>query len=164
MTSSERTGFYPACEYDYLEPLQLFKEWVDVFYFCDIRLTNSHVSKINFASKKANEKGLPTPSLLCIDAVQAIRHLRPVDLFFQRRDSHGEGGSGLFLLGNQQLPFVVAMVKANGLIVTDCSYIGSWLTNLKSNRESSLEVAGRNIKLLESQPWALNGLTAFVVN
>lgn len=164
MTFSERVCFYPACANDYLEPLELFKDWIDLFYFCDNRLTNAYVSKFNHASKKASEKCLPTPSLLCIDALSAIKNLRPVDIFFQRRDSHGEGGSGLFLLGNERLPFVLAMLKANGLIVTDCTYVGSWLTELTSKKESSIEVSGRNIKLLESQPWALNGLTAFVVS
>jgi hypothetical protein len=159
-----RTAFYPACEKDYLEPLELLKNWVDVVYFCDIRLTSSHVSKMQDAKNLAREKSLPIPFFLCADALQAINHLRPVDVFFQRRDSHGEGGSGLFLLGNHRLPSVLEMIKPGGLIVTDGTYAGDWLAKLVSKIETSIEIAGRNITLLENQSWASNRLTAFRID
>jgi hypothetical protein len=48
----KRTGFYPASANDYLEPLQLLKEWVDHLIFCDLNVVPYSKSTINELRKK----------------------------------------------------------------------------------------------------------------
>ena len=68
---------------------------------------------------------MPEPHFLLGDALAALGYLQPVDVFFLRRDSGGEGGSELFLLCREHLPISLKVLKPGGLLVTDRINISS---------------------------------------
>jgi hypothetical protein len=60
------------------------------------------------------------------DAVEALRHIDNISVFFFRRDGphDGEGSSGVLWLGDLLLRRVVAKLEPGGLIVTDGAHMG----------------------------------------
>ena len=161
---AKRTGFYPACERDYLEPLQMLKGWVDHLIFCDIRhVPHGHVA-LRELSATIHNKELPEASFFLGDALSALTCLKPVDVFFLRRDSGGEGGSGLYLLGSDRLALSLNLIKPGGLLITDERNGFGWLPKLKSGELLDYQVGNRNITLSASQPWKAHGLFAMQVS
>ena len=159
-----RTGFYPVCERDHIEPLQMLRGCIELLYFCDIRFGPRGADGLREIRAQVAEQGLPEPSFILGDALSALECLRPVDVFFQRRDSLGEGGSGLFLLGAERLPLVLHAIKPGGLIVTDGCYVGGWHGALVEQNRPMHQVGDRTIRLSGEQPWLDAGLRAFRVD
>lgn len=158
-----RMGFYPVCARDYLEPLQMLKGWVDHLIFCDIKYVPRSNSELVELRKTVNKEALPQASFFLGDALTAMACLRPVDLFFLRQDSDGEGGSALHLLGPDRLPSVVEMIEPGGLLVTDRMNGRGWFDDFHSGRRSPYRVRGREIHLSEEQPWTEHELLSFTV-
>lgn len=161
--TAKRTGFYPASARDYLEPLQLLKDWVDHLIFCDIR----DVPQSRFALRELRgmieAQSLPEASFFLGDALSAMACLRPVDVFFVRRDSGSEGGSGLYLLGPNRLASVLDLIKPGGTLIAD-KYNGfAWLAALTSGQQEQYPVGDRVLKLKEAQPLAGHGLFVMTV-
>ena len=159
----KRTGFYPVCARDYLEPMRLLKGCIDEFIFCDIMCMPKSIATLNELRQIAKVEGLPNPSIMIGDALVAMRVLKPVDLFFLRRDSDGEGGSELNLLGPGRLPDVVEMIQPDGLLVTDRACGRSWFDDFEKGRRNPYRVKNREIHLSIEQPWREHGLLSFVV-
>lgn len=115
-----KTAFYPCCNNDIIEPLKLLTGYVDRVIFCDINQNHSkNVKKIMLSDEYKN---LPECMFIAGDALTIIDQLPPIDLLFYRRDSTGEGGSGLFILGDIFLkPFLKKLSADGGLIFTDGS-------------------------------------------
>jgi hypothetical protein len=112
-------AFYPCCRDDLIEPLTLLRPYADEAVFCDSdgRL-ESRLRRLACAS----ESGGPTALIRIGDARQVILTLSRINVLFYRRDSEGEGGSGLFVLGDSYLPLVLQRFPADGgLIITDGS-------------------------------------------
>lgn len=64
----------------------------------------------------------PSTEFVVADAFDALARLDVIDLLFSRRDSSGEGGSGIFVLGDVFLrPLLKRFARRGGLIVTDGS-------------------------------------------
>jgi hypothetical protein len=158
-----RTGFYPVCARDYVEPLRLLKGWIDELIFCDIMCMPKSSAALDELRHLAKEEKLPNPSILTGDALVAMRVLKPVDLFFMRRDSDGEGGSELNLLGTGRLPDVVEMIQPAGLLVTDRACGRGWFDDFEKGRRNPYRVKNREIHLSIEQPWREHGLLSFVV-
>lgn len=60
------------------------------------------------------------PGFIVGDAFAALSQLDVIDVLFYRRDSSGEGGSGIFVLGDSFLrPVLKQSAPKGGLIVTD---------------------------------------------
>jgi len=135
-----RVGFYPASARDYLEPLQMLKGWVDKMVFCDIKCSPRNSRELAELRKTAMDNDLPEPSFFLGDALFAMESLRPVDLFFLRRDSDGEGGSELNLLDGRD-----------------------WFADFMVGKISCLQAGSKEIRLAEVQPWREHGLQAFNV-
>ena len=159
----KRTGFYPACERDYLEPLQLLKGWVDHLIFCDIRHVPQGRVALSGLSTTIEDQGLPEASFFLGDALSAIACLKPVDVFFLRHDSGGEGGSALFLLGSKRLPLALSLIKPNGMLITDKPNGFDWLPGLVSGDDVDYRVGDRVLTFNELQPWTEHGLFALTV-
>ena len=65
---------------------------------------------------------VPRPSFKIGDAREIISNIAVIDVLFYRRDSNGEGGSGLFVLGDAFLPHILKRFPSEGgLIITDGS-------------------------------------------
>jgi hypothetical protein len=62
------------------------------------------------------------PSFLIGDVREAITQVGLINVLFYRRDSAGEGGSGIFVLGDSFLPYILQRFPVDGgLIITDGS-------------------------------------------
>ncbi len=158
-----RVGFYPVSARDYLEPLQILKGWVDKMVFCDIKCSPRNSRELAELRKIAMDNGLPDPSFFLGDALFAMESLRPVDLFFLRRDSDGEGGSELYLLGPDKLPMVLNMINSGGFLITDVNNGRDWFADFMDGKISFLQAGSKEIRLAEVQPWREQGLLVFNV-
>lgn len=161
--TAKRTGFYPASERDYLPPLQMLKGWVDHLIFCDIRFVPQGRLTLRELGALIEEQELPEASFFLGDALSAISCLKPVDVFFLRNDSGGEGGSGLFLLGPQRLPFALSLIKPNGTLITDKRNGFDWLPVLVAGTDAEHRVGDRVLTFNKLQPWTEHGLFAMTV-
>ncbi|MGH7044903.1 MAG: hypothetical protein ACREE2_00765 [Stellaceae bacterium] len=113
------TAFYPCCAHDIEEPRALLRNYVDHIIFCDINERHSFVRNRPAGSASARS---PTAELIFGDAREVVHRLPEITVLFYRRDSTGEGGSGVFVLGDSFLPLVLQRFSTHGgLIVTDGS-------------------------------------------
>lgn len=160
----DRTGFYPVCAGDHIEPLRLLKGHVDRLVFCDIRKLPMGRTSHREIMDAVHEEELPQPAFISGDALDTIAMLKPVDLFFIRRDTGGEGGSGLYLLGAERLPMVLDMIKPGGTLVTDRICGGEWFREFMSDGREEMYVGNRVISMSHVQPWSGDKLRAFSVS
>lgn len=118
-----KTAFYPCSNNDFLGPLEMLNGYADEVVFCD---PNPSL-RTEFASLMAQRKeNFSTARLISDDAERGIEPLERIDVLFYRRDSKGEGGSGLMVLSKLFLPQVLErMPPEGGLIITDGSNRGN---------------------------------------
>lgn len=114
-----KVAFYPCSASDVREPLRLLAGLVDEVIFCDIR------DCFNAPKQRPSEdlsSSLPLSTFRVGDARDVIQSISRIDLLFYRKDSEGEGGSRLFVLGDSVLPAILAKFPSTGgMIVTDGS-------------------------------------------
>ncbi len=115
MPQGFKRAFYPCCASDIRTPRIILRGVVDEIVFCDLK-------------KPANwevERGktiTPRIRYLQEDVATALQTLPPINVFFYRNDSPGEGGSGLYLLSRKWLERIVQCFDPfGGLIITDKS-------------------------------------------
>lgn len=161
--TAKRTGFYPASANDYLAPLQLLKGCVDHMIFCDLHKAPRNRVDIQELREKIELQGLPEASFLLGDALSAFECIKPVDVFFLRRDSSGEGGSGLNLLHADRIRLVLNVIKPNGLLIIDKANGYLWLTRMLSGKSPQYPVDDRTLFLSPTQPWSDNRLYSVTV-
>jgi|SRR5271156_6310674 len=114
-----RVAFYPCCRLDIKRPLELLRPYADDVVFCDIDGSLLPRWKRIVGTKTAAE---PRPSFLIGDIREAISQVAVINVLFYRRDSSGEGGSGMFVLGDSFLSHVLRRIPVEGgLIITDGS-------------------------------------------
>jgi hypothetical protein len=144
------TAFYPCCSLDIREPLILLRDYVDEVIFCDIDVRISARWHGIIADIKQN---LPVASLRVGDVRQIVHTLPVINLLFYRRDTTGEGGSGVFVLGDSFLPHILQRFPPKGgLIVTDGS--NSRGSNFeKMTRASGLVKHGWKFNKASDQPF-----------
>jgi hypothetical protein len=116
---AHRVAFYPCCAIDIAEPLKLLHTFADEVVFCDInRLFQADWRKIAARITDA----VPKAVFVNEDARTAVSAMDRIDVLFYRSDSTGEGGSGLFVLGDSFLPHLLRRFAARGgYIITDGS-------------------------------------------
>lgn len=159
----KRTGFYPASARDHLAPLQMLKGWVDHLIFCDIRDVPQSRLVLRELRATIETQGLPEASFILGDALSALAYIKPVDVFLLRRDSGGEGGSGLALLQAERIRLVLNVIKPGGLLVTDKPNGFLWLTRMLSGKSPSYPVDDRTMYLSAEQPWSNQDLYSVTV-
>lgn len=153
-----RTAFYPCCARDIIEPIQFLSGYVDQIYFCDIGSAGKSLVAQNKAMK-------PRPIYLQGDAREVIKTVEQIDVLFYRRDSNGEGGSGLYVLGDSFFPRILERFNPNGgFIVTDGSNSrGSIYRRMRRN--SGYSGYGWHIFKTDKQPFETkHGLLLFSVH
>lgn len=141
-----KTAFYPCCENDFRESITLLRHYVNRVIFCD----PNH--RLNLPAHLQQNKSIAA-ELWRGDALDSIPALPVIDVLFYRRDSAGgEGGSGLFVLGDVFLrPFLEKFSKDGGLIITDGS--NSRGGNFKKmTRTSGLSKFSREFRAAKTQP------------
>jgi len=115
-----KTAFYPCCSLDIEEPIRLLTGYVDKIIFCD--LNPSLRSRWTHILKNITDLNLPEIEFIVGDARKVCEQLTEIDILFYRRDSTGEGGSALFVLGDMILrPLLKHFSSDGGLIFTDGS-------------------------------------------
>jgi len=156
-----KTAFYPCCNRDVEEPPQILAGEVQRIVFCDINPSSEQHwrrTRTNFPG------GLPATEFIVNDAVAALSEIGVIDVLFYRRDSGGEGGSGVFVLGDMFLRRLLTRFPPNGgLIITDGS--NSRGSNFKRMvRRSGLTKHGWRFSASIEQPYqAQHGLWRIVV-
>jgi hypothetical protein len=113
------TAFYPCCGVDTKDPLILLQDYAAEVIFCDIDEGLS--TRWRHILKHAQIYS-PLATLVVGDVKEIVRALPVINLLFYRHDSTGEGGSGVFVLGDSLLPLILRRFPAEGgLIITDGS-------------------------------------------
>ena len=146
---SLRVAFYPCCCRDVVKPVELVQPYADQIVFCDI----DEQLKSEWQQLKSPLPGSTVQVVFRIDdARKVIASLDQIDVLFYRGDSEGEGGSGLFVLGDSVLPNILAKFPSQGgLIITDGS--NSRGSNFKRMiRRSGLRKHGWHFNLAQAQP------------
>ena len=118
-----KTAFYPCCNNDFLEPLEILSNYVDEVIFCDPKPSlKAELASLNVQKKE----DLPAARLISDGARRGIETLERIDVLFYRRDSRGEGGSNVLVLAK---PFLLTVLERmppeGGLIITDGSNHGN---------------------------------------
>jgi len=121
VNSSPRLAFYPCCASDIAASHQLLKEWSDEILYCDLRQPDNW---------KSDFQHLQNPSVRFHqgDVRKLLPQLPTIHAFFYRRDSSGEGGSNIYLLGKFWLRKILEhFPEKGGVIITDGSNRGGGL-------------------------------------
>lgn len=114
-----RIAFYPCCATDVLEPLSILAGIADEVIFCDI---NRHLLPKWKVREQERAVSQPQATFMIADTRDVVQKIPPIDVLFYRRDGSGEGGSGVFVLGDSFLPFILERFNpVGGLIITDGS-------------------------------------------
>lgn len=144
-----KVAFYPCCCLDFVRPLEILASYADEVVFCDKEIHIAAEQQILIA-KRPNLA--PRARVQCGDARDVVKEIERIDVLFYRRDGVGEGGSGLFVLGDSFLPDILARFPADGgLIITDGS--NSRGSNFKRMiRKSGLDKHGWRFEAQANQP------------
>lgn len=137
---------------DFKEPLALLSGLVNEVVFCD---SDKRVEKNfrNMCSAGDVPARAPKATFICDRADSALARVPAIDVLFYRRDSDGEGGSRLFVLGDSFLPKILERIPLQGgLIITDGS--NSRGGNFKRmTRASGLQKHGFRFSAAHKQPF-----------
>lgn len=119
ISSRKRIAFYPCCADDIRSARQLLAPFADKIIFCDIRKELNRW--IKGAEVEPSKDPLPEISVIVGDA-RDVDQLPEIDVLFYRRDSEGEGGSRVFVLGDVYMERLLPhFPRSGGLIITDGS-------------------------------------------
>lgn len=152
-----RIAFYPCCANDFEVPIKLLSNYADHIIFCDVDPKIRIPNTLKLQDKISVE-------LITSSAKEAIPYLPVINVLFYRRDNpQGEGGSGLFVLGDVFLrPLMDNFCSGGGLLITDGS--NSRGGNFKKmKRSSGLRKFNRHFFASSHQPmlshyglWCIN--------
>jgi hypothetical protein len=111
----ERIAFYPCCANDIRQPALALTGIADEIIYCDISRS--------LRDDPALVGGIGPKRLFWRkDIREALEQIPRIDVFFYRRDGTSEGGSGIFVLGRDIMPLILAkMTSEQGLFITDGS-------------------------------------------
>jgi hypothetical protein len=145
-----RVAFYPCCHRDIEEPLALLAPYAEEVVFCDI---NSSLLP-QWEKIVTRQSCVPHASFLIGDVRQIIGDIKTIDVLFYRGDSSGEGGSGVYVLGDSFLPSILKQFPPEGgLIITDGS--NSRGSNFKRMiRRTGMTKHGWSFQKHTDQPYA----------
>jgi len=77
-----KLAFYPCCSDDFVESYAILDKLVDKIIYCDLSKS---------AQKKFDEQHafFPKAQFLLKDAIETIKEISCIDVFFYRKDSNG---------------------------------------------------------------------------
>lgn len=139
-----RVALHPCCALDIIEPFTILQPYADEIIFCD-RSADGHQLAQDHADK------IPKPIYVHEDFRKFAATIDQFDVLFYRRDSNGEGGSGLYILGDEWLRQLVPKFNpSGGFVITDGSN-NRGNAYRKMRQQSGLRRFGRHIKPLADQ-------------
>jgi len=111
----KKLALYPCCSTDFAVPYEILSPLVDQIIFCDKSKSAADIFNVQ-------EALFPKATFWLKDAIDAIKEINQIDVFFYRNDSAGEGGSRLFFFGDSIFPILVEKFNPHGaLIISDGS-------------------------------------------
>lgn len=149
-----RRAFYPCCATDIEEPRRLLAGIVDEILFCDIRQHKSWESAMA-------QPGLPLARFEIMDVRKYVSVLPQINVLFYRRDSPGEGGSGIYILSERYLANIIRCFDpSGGLIITDgCNRGNGIIRKMLRPQGYTKQAWNRHFQLSQSQdPFDAYGL------
>ena len=149
-----RRAFYPCCAEDLEEPRRLLAGIVDETIFCDIRhhkSWESTVASAGIVGRSVRNRGR---------AKLYLSILPQISVLFYRRDSTGEGGSGIFMLSERCLAKIERFDPSGRLIITDGSNPGKGILKKRKRPHGYTKQAwNRRFQLSPNQqPFDAHGL------
>jgi hypothetical protein len=128
---SERIAFYPCCASDIAPARRLLARFADTIIFCDINPETTQL--VAQVAADRGEPDLPEVRAMIGDAGQILEQLGTIDVLFYRRDSSGEGGSRVYVLGDVYMKRLLPhFPQDGGLIITDGSNErGNWFRKMR---------------------------------
>jgi len=152
----KRIAFYPCCANDIRSPASALTGIVDEIIFCDIS------PYLRDDPSLAGGNG-PIRKFWQKDIREALVQIPRIDVFFYRRDGTAEGGSGIFVLGRNIMPLILAkMTSEQGLFITDGANSRGG-TFRKMRRKSGLITCGKHITKRPEQRFEALGMLEFDV-
>lgn len=113
-----RIGFYPACGRDVQASAAILAPFVDRILYCDI----NEQPAPDWNRLKGTLPPVPAVEFKCCDARTALVGIPRISVAFHRRDSQGEGGSGLSIFRGRLAGTILDRFPAEGgLFITDGS-------------------------------------------
>lgn len=147
MSSHKKVAVYPCCGSDFRRPLAILNKYVNHVMFCDI--APKRLDAFNLFISKNDFPVNPRSEFFLGDARECLRQIEKLDVLYYTSDSPGEGGSGIFILGDRVLEWIVPKMPSTGLIITDGS--NSRGSNYERMiRPSGLNKHGRHFLLVET--------------
>jgi len=121
---------------------------VDEILFCDLRRPRDWVA----LCRQQNHVNI---RFIQQSVLEVFPELPPISVFFYRRDGSGEGGSELYLLGEELFSRIIARCRPEGtLILTDGSNSSDGLFERLIQPEGFVsESWGWHFRLALEQPW-----------
>lgn len=154
--SDRKVAVYPCCARDFRRPLFILGKYVDHVIFCDI--DPKRLAAFELFKTKKNLPQKPTSEFYLGDAIECLQSIESFDVLYYTNDGVGEGGSGVFVLGDRVLEWLVPKMASTGLIITDGS--NSRGSNFERMiRPSGLNKHGRHFSLVEK----IDGLSVIAV-
>ena len=151
-----RIAFYPCCADDIIQPAICLAAIVDEIIYCDIS------PSLRDDPSLLGSNG-PKRTFWQMGIHDALDQIPRIDVFFYRRDGTAEGGSGVFVLGRDVLPLLLAkMTRDPCLLITDGSNSRGG-TFRKMQRNSGLIVSGKHITKRPEQRFEALGMLEFDV-
>jgi hypothetical protein len=97
--SSHRIAFHPCCADDIEGPRALLQNYADEIIFCDRN------PKLSRCAKRVEglRNDLAAARFTVDDVREVLPELPTINVLFYRCDTDGEGGSGVFILGDSVL-------------------------------------------------------------
>lgn len=114
-----RVALYPCCNFDFDAPAQLLKPYVDKIIFCDVNRKVYRKYK-EWVRESSNPTDIST-EFECLDVRTLLTTCSRLSVFFYRRDSAGEGGSGIPVFGDEFLSLLMGKFDDYGYIISDGS-------------------------------------------
>lgn len=152
----ERIAFYPCWAGDIQQPAAAMTGIVDEIIYCDISRS------LRDDPSLAGGNG-PKRTFWQRDIREALEQIPRIDVFFYRRDGTSDGGSGIFVLGRDILPLILAkMTNHPCLFITDGSNSRGG-TFRKMQRKSGLIVCGKHLTKRLEQRFEALGMLEFDV-
>jgi len=141
-----KIAFYPCCADDLEESYAILDDLVDEIIYCDMNKS---------AQRKFNEKraSFPKAHFILKDAIEAIKEMDCIDVFFYRKDSNGEGGSAIYFFGDKIFPFIVEKLNKNGAIIISDGSNARGSNWRKMTRKNGVKLYERFFKPADEQKY-----------
>ncbi|NDD13804.1 MAG: hypothetical protein EB072_14435 [Betaproteobacteria bacterium] len=144
-----RNALYPCCGTDFEIPSTLLRSYADTVIFCDTNKRNRQKFKDWHAD--SSSAILIQTNFECIDVWDFLGTCSKLSAFFYRRDSSGEGGSGVPVFSDEFLEVLMAKFEDTGYILSDGSNsVGGMFRAMI--RISGLDRFGFRFRTVKEQP------------